>query len=261
MIDYTGENWVPISGYPVLTQEIFDEQKINYDANLQKILEDIQNGMKIPKQPSPYNPYAAVYKTLDPHLALKCGIDKNGSWVLYNYDGTSDISDIYETFVTKDEMLERARWWLSRGTLAGEVDMAQANAVYRGLYFAYAATVEILPEPNEGDNIIKTLPLPNTTPEMRWLAYERGYRDSPDYTKFADSAFFRRLNDNTLSEEESKNIYKSIYAGAALDIADDIINMQTYDTGDKNLMGIMLELEGGDTAKFEINIPEKFITP
>ena len=255
-INCTNENWMPVAGQPVLTQEIYDEQMVIWDEYIEKTLELIQKGAKISKRLSDYT--SAVYDKLDPHLDLKCGIDKNGNWVLYNYDGTSDI---YETFVAKDEMLERARWWLSRGTMAGEVDMAQANAVYRGLYFADAATVEVLPNPNEGDNIVNTLPLPQTTPEMRWLAYERGYRDSPDYTKFVDSAFFRRLNDNTLSEEESKNIYKSIYAGAALDIADDIINMQTYDTGDKNLMGIMLELEDGNIAKFEIDIPEKFITP
>ena len=258
MIDYTGENWIPISGYPVLTQEIFDEQKINYDANLQKILEDIQNGMKIPKQPSPYNPYAAVYETLEPHLDLKCGIDKNGNWVLYNYDGTSDIM---ESFGTKDEMLDRARWWLSRGTMAGEVDMAQANSVYRSLYFADAAAVEVLPDPKDGDNIAMPIPVPSPDSAMIQLAYERGYRDSTDYTRFADSAFLQRINNNSISENESKYIYNTICAGDSLALADDITGMNTYDAGDSGHMGVMLELEGGNIVKFEIAIPGITVTP
>jgi len=130
LIDCIDENWMPFAGASVLTQEMYDEAIANWDNNTlyQETLVAIQNGAQIPKLPGHSYPYA-VYDTLDKYLDLKCHID-NGKWILYNEDNTV----ILEIFETKEAMLERARWYLHRGALAGQVDMAQANTVYRNLY-------------------------------------------------------------------------------------------------------------------------------
>ncbi|MCL1857932.1 MAG: class B sortase [Oscillospiraceae bacterium] len=248
-INCVDENWMPISGQPVLTQEMYDEHMAAWDANLEQILKEVQEG-KMPKLPSHYFPYA-TYDTLNPHLDFNCGVDKNGSWVLYNYDGTSDI---LETFGTKDEMLERSRWWLSRGAMAGEVDMAQANEIYRRLYFA-DETVDILPDVLQGDEIVNTIPMPPLNSAMIQLAYDRGYRDSTEYTRFIDSTFFQRINNNTLSEDEKKFIYNCICAGDSIPLADDIVGM-IYDIG-----MVTLELENGNMARFELDITNENVTP
>ena len=50
-IDCTDENWLPMSGQPVLTQEIYDEHMKNWEEGLERALKEIQDGVKIPNSP------------------------------------------------------------------------------------------------------------------------------------------------------------------------------------------------------------------
>jgi len=242
-INCIDENWLPMSGQPVLTQEIYDEHMKNWEEGLEKTLKEIQNGLMIPILPHHSDPYTVFYEMVNPYLDLKCFADKNGNWLLYNGDTTG--MHLNESFGTKDEMLEKARWWLSRGTLAGEIDPAWANTIYRRLYFANE-TVEFLPDAVPGDETVMPIPIAPSSPAMIIRAFERSYRDSTEYTKFIDSTFAQRMNN--LSEEESKFIYNNICAGECPPIADDIIGINTDGTM------VVLQLESGEIIRFDLNM-------
>jgi len=104
---------------------------------------------------------------------------------------------------------------------------------------------------------LKILPVPPPNPSMVQLAYDRGYRDSLEYTKFNDSTFAQRMNN--LSEEENKFIFRMICAGDSIPVADDIVGMIAYDIKEFGMeeadsMIVLLELADGDIAAFEIKI-------
>jgi hypothetical protein len=235
---------MPVAGKPVLTQEMYDASWESNNA-LEKTLEDIKNGLKIPKYQSyPYSSGATLGEIMD----LMCGVDKNGKWVLYN---KSNGNPINETLNSKDEMLERARWHLSRGVKAGLADMAQANGVYKNLLSTdeNAASMAVLPDPLPDDTIIKTQPIMPDSGSVQ-EAYNKGYRDSLEYTKFKDSTFVKRMDN--LSAEESKFIYKCICAGVAPAFADDIVGI--YCDGEDNVMTVILELVDGEMVKFDLRL-------
>jgi len=245
MINYIGENWMPVSGEPVLTLEAYERNMANWEIYLAQTLEEIKNGAQIPKLPGHSYPYA-VYETLDPYLDLKCRIE-GGKWVLYN-----EHTSIMEMFEAKDAMLEKARWYLSTGLVAGVMDMAQANIVYRRLYNADEENNASLIFTQEKSPLI-TIPIPPSDSSTIEFAYNRGYRDSKEYTKFADSSFAKRMNN--LSEEENDFIFRCIAAGVNIPIADDIVGMITYDKDDSRIMMVVLELENGNLVEFDIRLP------
>ena len=115
------------------------------------------------------------------------------------------------------------------------------------------------PEEDENDENIAILagePATDTVsePQPDWRVqemYERGYRESLEYTKFKDSSFNQRMID--VSKEENDFIYKCLLAGdieMIRAIADDIAGLHTYDADGR--MMVALELEDGRMAEFEI---------
>lgn len=126
-IDYTGENWIAFSGYPVYTQELYESDI----ARLEKQLDDIKNGEQVRKDRYKLSWLDSnCYDTLAENMNLMCKIEKN-KWILYNTENS-----IIETFASKDDMLDKARVYLSTATMAGDIDFTQSNSVYRELYNA-----------------------------------------------------------------------------------------------------------------------------
>jgi hypothetical protein len=244
-IGYTGENWMAVSGQPVYTQEMYEADA----ARFEKMLENARNGELIPRY-KPLAEYVRFYDTLDESMNLNAGITFTGRWVLFNSVTGNGSHSIIEIFDSKEEMLERAREYLGRAVMAGVIDMIQSNDVYRRLYNADENNIDyILTEWEETVSRAYLFRLPDAS--MVELAYNRGYRDSMEYTRFRDSTFARRMH--SLSEEENDFIRRCLFAGENLPVADDIIGMGGYDTDD-NRMIVVLELKCGDTVEFKINL-------
>ncbi|MCL1794932.1 MAG: M56 family metallopeptidase [Oscillospiraceae bacterium] len=101
-----------------------------------------------------------------------------------------------------------------------------------------------------GEPATDTVPAPQPDWRVREM-YERGYRESLEYTKFKDSSFNQRMID--LPKEENDFIYECLCAGdieMICAIADDISGLHTYDADGR--MMVALELEDGRRAEFEI---------
>jgi hypothetical protein len=247
-INYTGENWMSISGQPVYTLEMHEQNVTNLESMMETIFEKLSNGGQVVKF-KPSSEYTRFYDTLDESMNLMCGKDKNGKWVLYNPGPGTAGHNINETFDSKHEMLERARWYLGRALMAGVIDMIQTNDVYRKLYNTDENNANIIIPVKQPE--IKEAPTASSDDSMVQFAYSRDYRDSLEYTKFADSTFAQRMNN--LSEEENNFIRNCIYAGMIIPVADDIIDMNTFDYDDgSGRMGVILVLENGDIVEFSI---------
>ena len=85
-------------------------------------------------------------------------------------------------------------------------------------------------------------------------SYEKGYRDSLEYTRLIDSSFAKRIHN--LSEEENEELYVHLISANHFAFADDIIAMAVYDDCEiNNRFIIILQVESGDLAAFEIAVP------